>query len=187
MREGKQLFSSSGLKKTTVDDLVKAAGIAKGSFYKFYPSKEMLYMEIIESEERTLREGLSLDLLDGGNLNKETIRTFFLSFIDFLETEPLFLKMFSENALEQLLIKLPEEKVQEHMNRDEEWSDSLIRSWQASGYLAEMEPDVFAALMRSIFILFTQKKVIGEEQFQGALGFIFDAMAHQIIATRRLP
>ena len=36
------------LKKTSVDQLTKAVGIAKGSFYKFYESKEILFFAVLE-------------------------------------------------------------------------------------------------------------------------------------------
>ena len=36
------------MKKTSVDQLTKAVGIAKGSFYKFYESKEMLFFAVLE-------------------------------------------------------------------------------------------------------------------------------------------
>jgi AcrR family transcriptional regulator len=185
MIEGKKLFSTIGLKKTTLDDLVKSAGIAKGSFYKFFPSKEVLYMEIIEQEEIELRTRLHEQHLDGESLNTEKIKSFFLSFISFMDEEPLFMKMFSENAIEQLMLKLPAEKLQEHMSNDEDWSYALIRGWQESGYLPEMKEDVFAALMRGIFVLFTQKKIIGEKCFRESLDFLFDALAEKIVNSRR--
>ena len=37
------------MKKTSVDQLTKAVGIAKGSFYKFYESKEMAFFAVLES------------------------------------------------------------------------------------------------------------------------------------------
>jgi len=52
LTEGEQLFIRHGLKKVTVDDLVNGIGIAKGSFYAFYKSKEHLYMEILFSMSR---------------------------------------------------------------------------------------------------------------------------------------
>ena len=36
------------MKKTSVEQLTKAVGIAKGSFYKFYESKEMLFFAVLE-------------------------------------------------------------------------------------------------------------------------------------------
>ena len=142
-------------------------------------------MEIIEQEESELRTLLHQQYLEGESLNTEKIKNFFMSFISFMDEEPLFLKMFSENALEQLMLKLPAEKLQEHMSNDEDWSAAVIRGWQTSGYLPDMREDVFAAMMRSIFVLFTQKKIIGENYFRESLDFLFDALAEKIISTGR--
>lgn len=183
MKKGKTLFTRAGLRKTTVDDLVREAGIAKGSFYKFFPSKEYLYMEILEAEERELKERLTEQFQEGKDPGSEDLKRFFTGFIDYMEEEPLFLKMFGENALEQLLLKLPAEKLEEHMRGDEDWSRALLASLQGSGFLPQMKTDVFAALMRGIFILFTQKGVIGESSFRESLDFLLDALAEKIVRT----
>ncbi|MER7131843.1 TetR/AcrR family transcriptional regulator [Streptosporangium saharense] len=44
---GEELFTTQGLKKTSLDELVTSAGIAKGSFYAFFDSKESLYLEVM--------------------------------------------------------------------------------------------------------------------------------------------
>ncbi|GAA3073741.1 TetR/AcrR family transcriptional regulator [Streptosporangium carneum] len=44
---GEELFVTQGLKKTSLEDLVAPAGIAKGSFYAFFDSKESLYLEVM--------------------------------------------------------------------------------------------------------------------------------------------
>ena len=44
LKETRHCAVTLGMKKTSVDQLTKAVGIAKGSFYKFYESKEMLFL-----------------------------------------------------------------------------------------------------------------------------------------------
>ena len=39
--------ATRGLRKTTVDDLARVAGISKGTFYNFYETKELLFFEMI--------------------------------------------------------------------------------------------------------------------------------------------
>ena len=46
---GREFFSRYGLRKTTVEELARKAGIAKGTFYLFFPSKEALYREVLLS------------------------------------------------------------------------------------------------------------------------------------------
>ncbi|RLE27205.1 TetR/AcrR family transcriptional regulator, partial [Candidatus Acetothermia bacterium] len=47
---GRELFARYGLRKTTVEELARASGIAKGTFYLFFPSKEALYAEVLLRE-----------------------------------------------------------------------------------------------------------------------------------------
>ena len=49
LKETRRCAVTLGMKKTSVDQLTKAVGIAKGSFYKFYESKEMLFFAVLES------------------------------------------------------------------------------------------------------------------------------------------
>ena len=48
LKETRRCAVTLGMKKTSVDQLTKAVGIAKGSFYKFYESKEMLFFAVLE-------------------------------------------------------------------------------------------------------------------------------------------
>ena len=47
-KEANILMLEKGVKKTTVDELVKRVGIPKGTFYLFYPSKEMLLFDVAQ-------------------------------------------------------------------------------------------------------------------------------------------
>lgn len=47
---GRELFARYGLKKTTVEELAHAAGVAKGTFYLIFPSKETLYGQVLSQE-----------------------------------------------------------------------------------------------------------------------------------------
>ena len=49
LKETRRCAVTLGMKKTSVDQLTKAVGIAKGSFYKFYESKEMAFFAVLES------------------------------------------------------------------------------------------------------------------------------------------
>ena len=48
LKETRHCAVTLGMKKTSVDQLKKAVGIAKGSFYKFYESKEILFFAVLE-------------------------------------------------------------------------------------------------------------------------------------------
>ena len=49
MKAGGDCLSRSGVRRTTVDELVHLADIPKGTFYLFYPHKEALFLDMIRS------------------------------------------------------------------------------------------------------------------------------------------
>ena len=58
MEAGRSCFLRFGMNKTTLDDLVKPAGIAKASFYLFFKSKEELFMELLIAEMPAMMDRL---------------------------------------------------------------------------------------------------------------------------------
>ena len=56
LKETRRCAVTLGMKKTSVDQLTRAVGIAKGSFYKFYESKEMLFFAVLEGIHSELYE-----------------------------------------------------------------------------------------------------------------------------------
>jgi len=61
LEAGRSCFLRYGLKKTTIEDVVGPAGIAKSSFYLFFASKEALFVNIFMQEMPAMMERL----LDG--------------------------------------------------------------------------------------------------------------------------
>ena len=49
LSKASELVVSYGIRRVSVDDIVKAVGIAKGSFYKYFTSKEDLIMQLVWS------------------------------------------------------------------------------------------------------------------------------------------
>ena len=58
LKAGRSCFLRYGLKKTTIEDVVQPAGIAKSSFYLFFESKEALYVEVIMAEMPAMMDRL---------------------------------------------------------------------------------------------------------------------------------
>ena len=54
LRQGVRLFCEYGPRKVTIDEIAKAVGIAKGSFYAFYGSKEELYFSILARRQQDM-------------------------------------------------------------------------------------------------------------------------------------
>ena len=49
LAEGREMMLERGITKMNIDELAESAGIAKGTFYNFFPSKQDFILEIIHS------------------------------------------------------------------------------------------------------------------------------------------
>lgn len=59
LHAGEALFTTQGLRKTSLAELTAAAGIATSSFYAFFPAKEALYLELMLRRAPALGERLA--------------------------------------------------------------------------------------------------------------------------------
>lgn len=53
-----QVFAAQGYHATSVSDLVKAASVARGTFYLYFESKEVLFLELLDDLIAELRAGI---------------------------------------------------------------------------------------------------------------------------------
>lgn len=49
IRSYETCLNKVGLQKTSIDEIVRMAGISKGSFYLFYESKDALFLDVLDS------------------------------------------------------------------------------------------------------------------------------------------
>ena len=56
LRAGAAMLRKKSIRQISVEEITKAANIAKGSFYSFYNSREELFWDIIKTEERQMVE-----------------------------------------------------------------------------------------------------------------------------------
>src|SRR5579863_10369599 len=54
-----ELFGSRGFQATTVEDITQAADVAKGTFFNYFPTKEMLLTQMGEHRLDILRPALA--------------------------------------------------------------------------------------------------------------------------------
>ena len=105
------LFRSSSVSATAIDDIVKAAGIARGTFYLYFKDKSDLLEEIIlykstEYMREVLKKAVS-DFTDDSSNFLGFVRSFLNHYIDFLIENKEILPIMSKN-ISSCLRNLPE-------------------------------------------------------------------------------
>lgn len=102
-----------GLKKTSLEMLTADAGIAKSSFYRFYESKEMLFLEVAARWEERLLAGAAAALnAEGLRTDKERAAAMVLA--AFGAIHELGIARFLREDMPLLTACFPERRAREH-------------------------------------------------------------------------
>jgi Bacterial regulatory proteins, tetR family len=63
LRAARKVFEERGFLDTRVADIVAAAGVAQGTFYSYFDSKEAVFAEVAQQVVETMMEGLRTDFV----------------------------------------------------------------------------------------------------------------------------
>ena len=157
LREARRCGVTIGMRKTSVEQLTDAVGISKGSFYKFFPSKELLFFAVLEdihtecfaAAQASLRGTVELPPADRAT---EAI----LAACGWLsETQAL---VFIENDAEFLLRRLPDEVKTAHYHDDETHIRALLES---SGLQPQSGIALTTAAIRGLILTVSHQGQIG--------------------------
>lgn len=81
LEAAKELFLEKGIQNTTVSDIVKAAGVAKGTFYLYYKDKTAVEETLIAREATSiLKDAIDVAYASG----EKTFRKHFLIGVDYI-------------------------------------------------------------------------------------------------------
>ncbi|MEJ5285866.1 MAG: TetR/AcrR family transcriptional regulator [Bacteroidota bacterium] len=79
--EATRQFLANGYKNLNIDELVNEIGISKATFYKYIPSKEILFEESIRRYLEKFKKEISKQIKQILKSNKETFFKFFIKLI----------------------------------------------------------------------------------------------------------
>ncbi|CAM3858949.1 TetR/AcrR family transcriptional regulator [Mesobacillus thioparans] len=162
-----------GVKKTTVDQLVQLAGISKGAFYQFFPSKEVLFFHVLEEFQGSLlEEGARAE---AGARDAKAFTDYIFQLYQRVR-HSFMMNLIQNGELELLMRKIPEEELARHHAFDERFAEKLFEDFSIKG-----DADVAAASLRAIFLSMLHVKEVGEEHFDEALKLLIHGIALQLI------
>ena len=177
LEEVQACLSQYGLRRTTVDELVKRVNIPKGTFYLFYPSKEMLVLDLFDQQHNALKEDLMRWIGElNGNINADSVAD--LIYRLYKKSDATFLYAFIANGdLELLVRKLPPEAAAAHIQEDDFSMEQLL---MLLGVRAEGNIKVFSAVLRAIFFAMLHRREVGEDVFDEAIRVMVRGAVRQL-------
>ncbi|WP_313131820.1 TetR/AcrR family transcriptional regulator [Anaerocolumna sp.] len=176
--EAAKCLSQYGIKRTTVDEIVKRVKIPKGTFYLFYKSKELLLFDVILEEHDKIEKQLleALSSLNPKEITFEEMTDLLFSFFKAVEDIPI-LKMLNSGEIEILTRKLPEDIVAEHLLQDNSMIERLFEKIVPKGKNME----VFSVAFRNIYFATLHKNEFDERHYDDALKLLIRGLVIQLL------
>ncbi len=166
-------FSLSGYDAASVDDICEEAGVSKGAFYHHFPTKQSIFLALLEGWLKTIDAGLE-------GLRKETVPETFVAMTKLLpviftsadNSLPMFLEFWTQASRDETVWKAtidPYRHYREHFA-------NLIRDGITEGSFKQVDAEAAAQVVVSLAVgLFLQGVLdpqgadwqkIGEESMQ---------------------
>lgn len=175
---GYRLFTTQGLRKTSLDELVRPAGIAKSSFYVFFDSKEELYIDLMYAQLPQLQTGMLADLRDESVDVTERFRRLLHGVLDIQRNNPLYRRLLTHpEELEAVTRRHSPERLAEAKQAVVAPILEFVDGARKSGRLVDVEPNVVLGVVQAVLTVPLQEEMLDPETYEPALELLIDLVA----------
>ncbi|WP_026525145.1 MULTISPECIES: TetR/AcrR family transcriptional regulator [unclassified Butyrivibrio] len=177
--EAAKCLAQYGVRRTTVDELVKRVNIPKGTFYLFYKSKEILLFEVIQEQHDAINNGLAqaLSKISVKDMSADTFTDLIFDFFKKTEEMPI-LRLLNTDEVELLVRKLPREVVEAHLQEDTGTIEKMLAMFPMK---KKVDVKAISAAFHAIYFATLHKADIGEESYDEALRMLIYGVVKQIM------
>ncbi|MGE7951268.1 TetR/AcrR family transcriptional regulator [Lysinibacillus xylanilyticus] len=178
LSKSKELFIQYGFSKTSIDDIVNACGIAKGSFYSYYPTKEELFYAVLRKEEE-IKNNIIAEVMSESLPPKELLMRFFDISFKAIEENEFFQSLYQRGEYERIVKRLPKELIDDHAREDLESSLQFVKFLQEKG-VTEEDPEILIGLFRIMMLLPLHRQEIGEQTFLKTIKKMIECLSNDL-------
>ncbi|MDD5018253.1 MAG: TetR/AcrR family transcriptional regulator [Eubacteriales bacterium] len=171
-----EYMSTTGIRKTSVEDLCRAAGISKGAFYSFYDSKELVFMDALDAVQQRIHDTIIRELHAHPSKREGFVSATLRMYQDFMN-KPWLLAL-TESEYEILLRRIPKARIDKHIALDDASSKRLI---DELGGGIKVDPQLISAVLRMLFMTILHRQEIGEYADK-AFHFMLQAVASALFS-----
>jgi len=170
LRTGRAAAQQGRLRKSSIAELSRAAGISKGAFYRFFPSKEALYVSVLQEVETEIRVGLTAAAAEG---LAPLLHKMFTTAADY----PTIGALADPDELAWLMRGVSPEVVEANRANDNAYFVGLLSDLQERGEVRhDIEPEAFCALAPAALVLALGQDLIGPNRLQVVLNLLVEGL-----------
>ena len=173
----RECLTRYGIQKTSVKDIVSAAGISTGAFYRFYESKEQLFFEVMEDMEREIYAE-AIEVLEKRTDLVQRERVILAINSSFIKMDKLGLMPVWEAESAYMLRRLPDNVLENHYSAESSRIVDILSEFKIHTTLPAKEvAEIFQFLLTYLFKL----KEFGKERSQSESEFIIRAICEKLL------
>ncbi len=175
-----RFFVDKGFKNTSLEDITSSVGIAKSSFYIFFESKEILYMELLAHEGEQIEKQVWPKVIAAKDI-RSAIKIYL---------NEMALELEDKILTQKLVYDLEEYKiVSRKLNPDYVGSEHLrsivplvefIKLRQDSNEIIDEEPGIIAGVLRAAWLIGSQKGDLQQYNYERIKELLFEAVADRV-------
>lgn len=105
MKTGVELIRQYGMKRMSIEELTRKVGIAQGTFYNFFKSKEVFVCEIALAYQQGIDDQVEEIARVKGGLDRKDVESFYR--MTFLEDENSIFRFLSREDIQTIVTRLP--------------------------------------------------------------------------------
>jgi AcrR family transcriptional regulator len=168
MSTGLRAFARTGVRAARIEDICRDVGIAKGSFYAFFPNKEELFMAIADAREARHKSDMIAFVKAAEGEPREIAGAFFDRLARKIETDPLLAIVTAEGEIAHLVRRLGPERMAQGIEGDRRFVAEVAAIWPAPGASA----DDLLGLMTLMLAFITTRHAMTGEQYAPTLALL---------------
>ena len=175
-----RFFVDKGFKNTSLEDITSSVGIAKSSFYIFFESKEILYMELLAHEGEQIEKQVWPKVIAAKDI-RSAIKIYL---------NEMALELEDKILTQRLVYDLEEYKiVSRKLNPDYVGTEHLrsivplvefIKLRQDSNEIIDEEPGIIAGVLRAAWLIGSQKGDLQQYNYERIKELLFEAVADRV-------
>jgi AcrR family transcriptional regulator len=172
LKYGRELFSSKGFKDTNVAEITKMAGIATGSFYNYYTSKDILFMEIFLEENLKLKKKI-MEIIDIEADPINVIQQMMFLNNQGMSENPILREWYNKEIFNKIEQNYRERIGIDQMNFLYDIFIDIVKNWQVQGKMRDdIKADMIMAIFTALIIIDTHKDEVGLQYFPHLLDYM---------------
>ena len=150
LQAARAVFARQGYASTVVDDIASQAGIAKGTLYLYFPSKEQIYLAALLDEARQL-DAESRAAMSAAPTWREKLGAYLQARLNYFETHQDFLRIYMTEFRGMCMQgKLMDPEFMHLIQQGEAQLAQVFAAAAARGEIRPVDPELAAATVSDL-------------------------------------